>query len=767
MKGKRVVVSVFPSKAVRFRAEVTGVVQGVGFRPFVYREAIDKSLAGWVRNNQQGVLLEVEGEEKKVRAFLAALRSAPLPLARIEKVVTKQVPAQGGSKFSIHASDHKGSGVARIPPDIAMCSQCRDDILSPGNRRFNYPFTNCTNCGPRYTIIRNIPYDRNQTTMAAFSLCPACDEEFHNPRERRFHAQPNACPDCGPQVRLFDKHGRIVPGDWVEAADNLIHDGQILAIKGLGGFHLACNALDRQAINRLRQRKNRPARPFAVMCKDLPTVYQYCHVNDSEKELLTSAESPIVVLRRKENGLLPDNLAPGLHTLGVMLPYTPLHLVLLHNRHEIVVMTSGNAGGLPLVTDNREALAQLAGTADYFLLHNRPIYRRCDDSLVCVAGGEPRLLRRSRGYVPISIPVPLPDGAPEIFGAGGDMKNTFCFLKDGRAFLGPHMGDLSTVEVQVSYMDAAAGMQEMLRARPDLVAFDCHPGYHSSLLARNMQAMINVPVWHHHAHLAACMGENGLTGSVIGVICDGTGFGRDQNIWGGEILSGDYREFQREYHLQPIPLPGGDGAIQSPLRTAAAYLGFYLGEAGFSAAQKIFPSYSREIELLESMLTRNFNAPRTSSCGRLYDAVSALLGICTHNSYDGQAPAELSSAAYGHRGAPYPYSFRNKSICCKALMKGVLEDLTRGRETAEIAASFEATVVAMFAEGVRRVRERSGLNRVVLSGGSFQNPYLLSSLQQQLRQSEFVVYTHRSVPANDGGLALGQVLVAAWKEESR
>lgn len=750
-------------EVVRRRLEITGAVQGVGFRPYVYREARKRALKGWVLNDTNGVVVEVEGSPVAVKEFLLELEECPLRLACINEIRCTALAPAHDETFMIRKSAAEGQGVSRIPADVAVCLHCQNEILSPENRRYHYPFTNCTDCGPRYTIIRGTPYDRQLTTMSGFTMCDECAAEYLEPLDRRFHAQPNACARCGPQAVLLDGNGETVAGRWRDSALSLLKAGRILAVKGLGGFHLAADATNPGAVALLRQRKGRAARPFAVMCKDTETVRRFCYLSRAEEEALTSLAAPIVILRRRPGSVLPAGLAPGAGTLGVMVPYTPLHFLLFDHELPVLVMTSGNESGLPLAKDNEEALRDLYGIADFFLTHNRPIHRRCDDSLLQVVEGEPCLLRRSRGYVPSPVQVPLPKGAPQVFAAGGDLKNTFCFMQDGFAYLGPHIGDLAYAETRLVYSEAARELADMLRAQPSVAAFDCHPGYYSSKLARQNLLCQHEPVWHHHAHLASCMGENRLSGPVIGVICDGTGFGRDGTVWGGEVLTGDYREFQREYHLEPVPLPGGENAVRYPWRMAVSYLRHCLGEEGIDLAKKLFPARNKEITIVRTMLERKINSPPVSSCGRLYDAVAALVGICQENTYDGQAPLELAEAARGCRRHAYPFAVEGRTLTAGGLIRGIAEDLCRGRDAGEIAGSFEKTVAEMFAAAVERVGEEKGLDRVVLSGGSFQNPYLAAALRNRLESCGFRVYTHRLIPANDGGLALGQALVAAWR----
>jgi hydrogenase maturation protein HypF len=748
---------------VRQKIRIQGIVQGIGFRPYVCREAQRRRLSGWVQNSRDGVELEVEGERQSLQEFLKELKSCPLPQAWLRSVVSEEVPPRGGHAFSILPSSKEGRGNTLIPPDLALCPQCRRDILTPGNRRFQYPFTNCTACGPRFTIIRSLPYDRQQTAMASFPLCPLCRKEYQEAADRRFHAQPNACPSCGPRPWLADARGREIDENWLPGAAARLLAGEILAVKGLGGFHLACDATQAAALARLRKRKQRPAKPFAVMCRNTEQASFYCYISGREAKLLESPAAPIVILGRRPEVELPPALAPDTDSLGVMLPYTPLHHLLLEAGPPMLVMTSGNISGLPLATDNRQALEQLGEVADTFLLHDRPILRPCEDSLARVASGRVRLLRRSRGYVPLPLTVPVPGPETVTFAAGGDMKNSFCYLIGNLAYPGPHNGDLETEETRRAYEDGAAQMAALLGASPAQCAFDPHPGYHSSAFARKMPAPSHQPVWHHHAHMASCMGENGLTGEVIGIICDGTGYGPDGTLWGGEIFTGGYRDFRRQFHLEAVALPGGEEAVRHPWRTAVAWLWHCLGHSGLDAARELFPRAAEEAGILTAMLERGFNSPLSSGCGRLYDAAAAILGICTENTYDGQAPTELSALAGGRKAATYPFRIQGSAIACDGLIRGLLAARREKINLRESAARFEATVAAMFATGAARARARTGLNRVVLSGGCFQSPTLTEMLQQQLEEAGFAVYRHALVPAGDGGLALGQALVTAWK----
>jgi hydrogenase maturation protein HypF len=751
----------------RLRVRVSGTVQGVGFRPYVYREAQRCGLSGWVQNDLEGVTVEIEGDRAALSSFLDSLRHCSLRLARVSGLAVQELPPSGQSGFIILASGGFGSRTAHVSPDMAVCHQCQSDITEAENRRFAYPFTNCTDCGPRFTIVTGVPYDRVKTTMAGFVMCPLCTAEYHDPLNRRFHAQPNACPLCGPRVTLTGKDGGEVTGDWRGNFLDAVANGKIVAVKGLGGFHLSCDAQNRAAVATLRARKGRPDRPFAVMCRDLEVIRRFCALEPAEEELLVSPAAPIVLLRRQADCPLPQELAPGLGTLGVMLPYTPLHHLLFDERRELLVMTSGNESGLPLVKDNGQALRELAALADLFLLHDREIHRRCDDSLAQVVGGKPQLLRRSRGYVPDPLSVPTPPESPVILGAGGDLKNTFCLLNNGQAYFGPHIGDLGYRETISVYREALETMQKLLEKVPAVIACDRHPGYHSVRLAAALPSQEVFPVFHHHAHLASCMGEHMLHGPVIAVVCDGSGYGPDGTVWGGEVLLGDYLQFRRQFHLEQVPLPGGEAAVRQPWRMAAAYLCRHLGEEGKRLAQEILPQSPEQLEAVFAMMESGFNSPLTSSCGRLYDAAASLLGVAYENSYEGQAATELAELAHGHGGQAYPFVLNRSRILTGELWRGMVRDRKHGVPRGRVAANFQQTLAEAFAAAVVAVRDKEGLEQVVLSGGSFQNGFLSIALSRRLEEQGFTVYRHRQVPANDGGLALGQALVAAWRRHKQ
>lgn len=764
------------AQTIRYRITIRGTVQGVGFRPFIYNLARSGALTGSVLNAGQGVVIEVEGPPPAVYRFLDEVRMNPPQLARIEEVRWESLSPVGCTTFEIIASAGGGEIEALVPPDVGLCPDCAREIFDPADRHYRYPFTNCTNCGPRFTIVRELPYDRPQTSMDRFPMCADCAREYHDPTDRRFHAQPVACPVCGPTVELVDTSSRPVrgdrpmPGEWTHACWELLGRGKILALKSLGGFHLVCDARNPEALRELRRRKGRVAKPFAVMGRDLATVERYCYLDEQERALLASPPAPIVVLQRRPEAGLPSELAPGLQTLGVMLPYTPLHFLLFGGPFDFLVMTSGNYSELPLAKDNTCALRELDKIADYFLWHNREIVNRSDDSLAVVMDGELQLLRRSRGYVPSPVLVRSGDG-PVILGIGGEMKNTFCLLKKGRAFLSQHIGELDSIEGEENLFSSLLNFQRLLNVEAEVVGYDLHPDYRSSRLAEKVPARARFAVQHHHAHLAACLADNGLDERAIGVILDGTGYGPDGTLWGFEVLTGDWADYQRELHLAPVPLPGGEAAVRQPWRMAVAYLLTYLGEAdGRRVAEQRFGERGRDLDIVCRMIERGFNAPLSAGCGRLFDAVAALLGVCTRNTYEGQAAIELGELvlddARGRQLPGYPFVIKEGVISAAGIITGVVEDLELGMETAAIATRFHNTILEMVRESIRRVGTATGLSVVVLSGGTWQNRYLFQRAREIIPEDGFRVLTHRQVPANDGGLCLGQAVIAyrRWKQ---
>ncbi len=763
-------------QVVRYLFKVRGVVQGVGFRPFVSNLALIHHLCGNVLNGGEGVVIDVEGDEKSIVRFAQALVENPPELARIEKITNDRMPIYGYKEFVIKHSEGKTSGKVLIPPDIAICSSCCKEINDAQDRHYHYPFTNCTKCGPRFTVVHNLPYDRKWTAMAPFSMCSDCNREYHDPSDRRFHAQPIACLKCGPQVELVDNAGALIAREEaVLVAGALLKKGHILAIKGLGGFHLACDAANSTAVKELRKRKNRPAKPFAVMCRDMETIKSHCYVTQAEMDLIRSPAAPIVLLQKCPNCALALEVAQGLNTLGVVMPYTPLHMLLLNQGPPTVVMTSGNLSHLPLVSDNRRALVELGSIADYFLRHNRDIANQCDDSVTTVIGGKKQFLRRSRGYVPEPIAVPVDMNAPVMLGIGGEMKNTFCLIHEGRAYMSQHMGEMNVIEGQQQLERSLKSFCQLIGIKPQVITGDLHPQYQSCRLADEltvkMKAKRHPGVQHHHAHLASCMAENGIDEEVIGVILDGTGYGLDGKLWGFEILHGDYQRFCREYYLDYVPLPGGEFAVRYPWLTAVAYLRTFLGERGKGVARCFFGDRQQELAVVEKMLLTGFNMPYASSCGRFFDAVAALLGVCVENTYEGQAavllssllpwfPSEASEFDFSTQLYPYSFAFQGHRVDPAQTWHEIIEDIDRGISSSIIAKRFHDTIIRIVVESVRRIERKTGLTKVALSGGSWNNRYLLGITRQILENQGFTVLCHQLVPPGDGGIALGQAMVA-------
>lgn len=747
-----------------YSVKVNGIVQGVGFRPHVYRLAVEYNLKGWIINSSTGVILEVEGKEEDLREFMRRLQNEPPPRAVIRSCEMQEIPLHGFTSFTIKPSDDNGNTTAMISPDIAMCLECKKETSDIKDRRYGYPFTNCTNCGPRFTIIKALPYDRAMTTMAPFTMCPDCQAEFDDPRNRRFHAQPNACPVCGPRITLVDAHGVPVNRE----IRDLLKSGCIVAVKGLGGFHLAANALDAAAVMRLRRRKRRDAKPFAVMIRDLATAHRHCIINAGEEDLLASPAAPIVVLRRREDSSLSaEAIHPGLKTLGVMLPYTPLHYMLFDDELRVLVMTSANISDEPLITVNEEAMEKLEPVADFFLLHNRDIYNPCDDSVVQLTrAGTVHFMRRARGYVPEGIN--LGRQVLPVLALGGELKNTFCLTRGNEAFLSQHWGDLNHYQNYVSFLQGIERFKASLEVEPQVLAHDLHPDYQTSRWAKEQKDICRVEVQHHHAHMASVMAENGLQGEVLGLICDGSGWGTDGTVWGGEILRGDFLRFERVAHLRSLPLPGGDLSARRPYRMALVYLLLALGEPGLEWADRLLPDLKQgEKELLLQRVSSN-REPRTSSCGRLFDAVAAVLGICGINRYEGQAAAELEACADTHEKGSYGFGVEKQGdrwvMDVMPMWSELIADIKGACRPESMAMKFHLTLVRMFAETLLKLRDETGLNRVVLSGGVFHNQILLDNMLEQLADRGFMVYHHRKVPPGDGGLSLGQAVIASEVE---
>jgi hydrogenase maturation protein HypF len=750
------------------RIVIKGTVQGVGFRPFVYRLAGVHKITGSVLNSSHGVIIEAEGEEREVNAFIHEIKEHPPALSEINDFETTKLPPAGYISFEILKSNPDQSNEVLIPPDVGTCPACAREILDPNDRHYQYPFTNCTNCGPRFTIIEEVPYDRPGTSMKTFGMCNDCTNEYNNPLDRRFHAQPVACPVCGPRIQIKDNKGNLVSdnNNWLDFVWKTLRKGEILALKSLGGFHLVCDARNEEAINTLRLRKARKAKPFAVMCKDMKTVRKFCVVNKDETRFLTSPQAPIVILKKKRYFSLPETLAPGLTTLGVMLPYTPLHMLLFSGLFNILVMTSGNYSELPLVKDNENAIDELRDIADYYLLHNRDIVNRCDDSLIQVIDGGVSFFRRSRGFTPQPIPIMREKDSPVVLGIGGEMKNSFCILKQNQAFMSQYIGEMDTVEGEKNLLDSLSNFQRLIGVEPEIVACDAHPDYASSAIARKISAKNHVEVQHHHAHFASCMAENNINNEeCIGIILDGTGYGTDGNIWGFEVFTGNYLGFERIYHLAYVPLPGGERAIRQPWRTSCSYLITCLKSKGKYYAEILFPD--QHIDMIEQMTAKGFNSPLSSGCGRLFDAVSAVLGVCHENTYEGQAAIELGEFALRARKSTlktsYAYTITGDIISPREMLEGIAEDKLAGIPVETISAKFHNTLVNIICDAAGRISACTGLKKVILSGGTWHNEYLFRTAIKALRMAGFQVCFHRHVPTNDGGIALGQAMIAHWK----
>jgi hydrogenase maturation protein HypF len=753
----------------RLRIEVDGAVQGVGFRPFVYRLAREMSLDGWVANDTGGVVVEVEGTQESLKRFLSRLPAEkPLP-ASIRDTRVQRVAAEGYRGFRIDPSGRKGDKTVQVLPDLATCPTCLEEIRDPRNRRRGYPFTNCTQCGPRFSIIRSLPYDRPRTTMREFVLCAACRAEYEDPSNRRFHAQPNACRECGPQLALWDAHGEeLTTGDdALRLARQGLRDGDILAVKGVGGFHLMVDAGSGTAVRRLREAKIRREKPLAVMVRDLAAARELCRVDGDAAALLASPEAPVVLLPRRHGAAVHESVAPNNPCLGIMLAYAPLHHLLLDDLEFPVVATSGNLSDEPICTDEHDAVRRLGGVADRFLVHDRPIARHVDDSVAWIVDGKPRLLRRARGWAP--RPVVLDEELPPILAVGAHLKNAVALGVGRQVFVSQHIGDMATPEAVEAFECVIADFLELYDANPVAVAHDLHPDYVSTQWARENAAGARlVPVQHHHAHLAACLTENSFHASALGVTWDGTGYGLDGTVWGGEFLLGTPSSFRRVAHLLPFRLPGGEAAIREPRRTALALLWQMEGCAQrWSESLPPVASFSStELALLARMLERRVNSPQTTSAGRLFDGVAALLGLTLRTTFDGQAAMALEFAADPSVRDGYPVRLTENHeqgpagallVDWRPVLEAVLEDRRRGASVGIISARFHEALAEASLLVARAVGERT----VALTGGCFQNRLLLQRTADKLRDAGFEVLLHRQVPPNDGGIGLGQVAVAA------
>jgi hydrogenase maturation protein HypF len=752
----------------RIRLVVRGVVQGVGFRPFVFRLATDLGLTGFVFNDAGGVVIEIEGTPTQLDSFRLRLADETPQRARIDRCDVSELPAHRDARFIIAESNRQAPAATLISPDLAVCDDCLAELADPTNRRFRYPFINCTNCGPRYTIVERTPYDRPYTSMRAFAMCPACEREYHDPFDRRFHAQPVACPACGPRLFVHDGQTELAVTDPVVCAQDALRAGRIVGLRDLGGFHLAVDAHNDDAVRRLRKRKLRAEKPFALLAPDVATVRRYAVVSAVEEELLLAVARPIVLVTRRSDGArVAEAVAAGQPALGFMLPSTPLHHLLLAGECRVLVLTSGNLSEEPIAIGNDEALARLAGIADLFLLHDRDILERCDDSVLRVAAGAPRLIRRARGFVPEPIYLAGPT-AHHILAAGAELKNTVAVSRGDQVFFSQHIGDLDNPAAFGFYTECVEHLCRLFEVEPDVIACDLHPEYLSTKWAHDQDRLPVVEVQHHHAHLASVQAEHGRSDPAIGIILDGTGMGTDGTIWGGEVLVGDPAGFERFAWLEPVPLPGGAQAIREPWRMALSYLHYAFGDDGPSLlgpfAAEVTPG---EQEVLIHMIKRRLNSPPTSSCGRLFDGVSALLGICGRSTYEAQAAIALeATAAHGEAQGRARAAARRVPSCGRGalpfawLIRDLVERRDRDVAREELAADFHFQLAELFVGAALAARAQTGLGVAALSGGVFQNVLFFEYLHRRLAEEGFEVLAHNRVPTNDGGIPLGQVVIA-------
>lgn len=765
MKERQSGISAAPQ---RLQLKVSGAVQGVGFRPFVYRLARELDLSGFVANNAQGVTIQVEGTKDALVVFKRRFKTEIPPRALINDLVEQYIQPLGSSEFVIAHSDDVGSKTALVLPDIATCDDCLREIFDPQDRRYLYPFTNCTNCGPRYSIIASLPYDRVNTTMNIFTMCERCRAEYSDPANRRFHAQPNACPECGPRLELWDADGNTTADAQtaIKAAAKLILAGKIVALKGLGGFQLLVDATNSEAIGELRARKRRSNKPFALMYPSIEMIESDCHLTQLEKSLLKSPESPIVICRRRDSASdISAKIAPGNPYLGVMLPYTPLHHILMRQLGRPIVATSGNLSEEPLCVDEQEALVRLKGIADYLLVHNRPIHRHVDDSVVREVAGRMQVIRRARGYAP--FPILLNQELPESVGVGGHFKNAVAIGKGRHIFISQHIGDLESIESDAAFKDSLYDLADLYELTPTYIGHDLHPDYSSTMHAMTIAGK-KVNVQHHYAHVLSCMADNNVVAPVLGVAWDGTGLGLDRTIWGGEFLAVDDSSFERVDYFRPFMLPGGDIAAKEPRRSAAGAL-YEIACGSITDWRKLLPQSAfsdNESETIWRMLSRGFNAPQTSSVGRLFDAVSAITGLSSKCTFEGEG-AMMLEFAIGKEDSTAYYEFELKELLAgyevdwRPMLNAIFEEYQAGVRVSLISAKFHNTLT----EIIVSLAYRNKLKRVALTGGCFQNKYLLEHSISRLRSSGFTPYWHRQIPTNDGGIAVGQIAAVARSVE--
>jgi len=758
----------------RIRLLFAGIVHGVGFRPAIYRIAVECKLGGFVCMAPEGAVVEVEGQPGRFEDFLSAVLNRLPPAAEVAAISQEDIPARGDRTFAILSSREMDVTAVPVSPDLAVCSNCLRELEDPQDRRHRYPFINCSECGPRLTIIRDVPYERENTSMACFPLCPQCRSEYENPTDRRFHAEPNACPLCGPRLWMADERGEPLAGDPahpVEEARELLRRGKILAIKGIGGFHLAVDAANEEAVKRLRIRMSREEQPLAVMVENLSAAERIAEIGLKERELLTSPQRPIVLCRRKRQIRIAPSVAPGVLDLGIILPYTPLHALLLEENFFPLVMAGAHRVGEPICRGNRVALSHLQGIADGFLLHNRDILVRCDDSVVTVAQGKAIMIRRSRGYAP--RPIPLQHSYPAVLALGSRHNATLCILKGNQAYLSPHIGDLDTPGGRTSHLESRKLMEKISSCQPKVLACDLHPACCTARLAEELPHREIFRVQHHHAHIVSAMAENGLSEQVIGLAMDGTaGYGPDGTLWGGEFLLSDEEDFQRAGNLEPFPLPDPDRAVREPWLAAVGLLRESYGHDWQDIARSLtLKEYAFQFEQLNSMMASGLNSPRTSSLGRVFDAVAALLGIRHEASFAGQTAMELEALADVPDEAGYPFLLRYENgrtiLDLSALVQELVQKRIYGIAPQKIASRFQTSMIKALAAMACEIRERSGIEKAVLSGGCFQNRTLFNGVSRELKKDGFAVYTHINLPPNDGCIALGQAVVAATRLKRR
>lgn len=744
---------------IRKYVVVKGIVQGVGFRPFVYKVAVKNNLKGWVNNTSTGVFIDIEGKEKNIEKFFYSLQHEAPPLANINEIFIEERRLKNYCKFEIKYSSEGGKPLALIPPDISICDQCLEEIKDSTNKRYRYPFTNCTNCGPRFSIIKKLPYDRPVTTMNKFKMCSKCEDEYKNPLDRRFHAEPNGCPNCGPRLFLLNNLGNEIEcKDEIKEAISMIKKGKILAVKGIGGFHLVCDGKNSESINRLRNKKRRPRKPLAVMMKDLNIVKKYCLINKIEEKILTSNKRPILLLDKVKKSALPIELSPNNNTIGVMLPYTPLHYLLFEDDIEVLVMTSANVNGQPMIYKNSEAIVKLNEIVDCFLLHDRDIHIPVDDSVCRVMLGEERIIRAARGYTPITIDLNI---GKKVLAYGSHLKNTFAIANEENSFISQYIGDMDNLETINNFEKNLSHFKNLYKIEPEAIAYDMHPDYWCNDFFRN-ENIEKVSVQHHHAHIVSCMVENKIEDKVIGVAFDGTGYGEDGRIWGSEFLVCNYKDFERVGHLNYFHIPGGESAIKEPWKILIALLYKTYNKDMYKFLPKSIDI--KKVRILEAMILGNINSPLCSSMGRLFDGVAALLGFNESVSFEGEAAIYLENICEksedGFYNCAIDYIDSKYVINTEGIIRGIIKDLSNNINKGNVAKRFHNTIINMIVKVCSRIRVDYGINKVVLSGGVFNNEIILKGGYDGLINKGFNVYTHKKIPCNDSGISLGQLIIA-------